>query len=228
MTDEDLDLVAANFTNAARLALGAGFKVIELHMAHGYLLHSFLSPLTNHRDDAYGGDLRGRAEFPLRVARAVRDVWPAHLPLFVRLSVVDWAPNGLDVAQTVQISRWMKAAGVDLIDCSSGALVPGEKIPSGHPFQVPFAAQIRREAGIATGAVGFIVDPAQAEAILQDESADLVLLARAVLDDPYWPRHAAARLDVEPHWPIQYARAVRHFHDRHWRANALGPGRAAD
>jgi 2,4-dienoyl-CoA reductase-like NADH-dependent reductase (Old Yellow Enzyme family) len=122
----------------------------------------------------------------------------------------------------------MKAAGVDLIDCSSGALVPGEKIPSGHPFQVPFAAQIRREAKIATGAVGFIVDPAQAEGILQEESADLLLLARALLDDPYWPRHAAARLNAEPHWPIQYARAVRHFHDRHWRANALGPGRAAD
>ena len=122
----------------------------------------------------------------------------------------------------------VKAAGVDLIDCSSGALVPGEKIPSGHPFQVPFAAQIRREAGIATGAVGFIVDPTLAEGILQEESADLVLLARALLDDPYWPRHAAARLNVEPHWPIQYARAVRHFHDSHWRANALGPGRAAD
>lgn len=226
MSEQDLDMVVNQFVAAAKRAYEAGFKVIELHMAHGYLLHTFLSPLTNQRTDNLGGELPKRAAFPLHVAQQVRKVWPDELPLFVRLSVIDWAENGLTVDQSVQISRWMRKAGADLIDCSSGALVPREKMPFNQPFQVPFSSEIRAKANIATGAVGFILEPQQAEDILQAGDADFILLGRALLNDPYWPRHAAMALGANPNWPIQYARAVRHFHDTTWRPTALGPGQA--
>jgi 2,4-dienoyl-CoA reductase-like NADH-dependent reductase (Old Yellow Enzyme family) len=227
MDTRDLDEVVQQFVAAAKRSHNAGFEVLELHMAHGYLLHSFLSPLTNRRADSLGGDLRARASYPLRIAKAVREAWPSDFPLFVRLSVVDWTQDGLNIDESIQISRWMKDVGVDLIDCSSGALVPGEKIPFGYPFQVPFAARIRKEAHIPTGAVGCILEPAQAEAIIANKEADLIFLARALLNDPYWPRHAAPAGRNNPNWPIQYARAVRHFHDAGWRPNALGPGQSA-
>lgn len=226
LSADDLEAIVGQFAAAALRALDAGFKIAELHMAHGYLLHTFLSPLTNKREDAFGGDLRRRAEFPLRVAKAVRSIWPENLPLFARMSTVDWVPEGLTLEDAVQISRWLKEAGVDLIDCSSGFAVPREKIPHGHPFQVPFAAAIRKEAGIATGAVGFILEPEEAEKILAEGHADLIIVGRGMLNDPYWAHHAAAALGTTPNWPIQYARAVRHFHDKGWRPNALGLGQA--
>lgn len=203
----DLDLVEEQFRLAARRALAAGFQVVEIHMAHGYLLHEFLSPLVNHRDDEYGGSLENRMRFPLRVTRAVRGEWPEELPLFVRISATDWVEGGWDIEQSVALARELKGLGVDLMDCSSGFVVPDEPVPFGPGFQVPFAARVRNEAGIATGAVGYIVDPAQAEQILATGQADAVLLGREMLRDPYWPLHAAARLRSEISWPDQYLRA---------------------
>ncbi len=221
---EEMEEVIEQFVSAAGRALAAGFRVIELHMAHGYLLHSFLSPLSNRRTDEFGGTIRQRAEFPLRIVKAVRAAWPHDLPLFVRLSAIDWAPEGLTIEESVELAKLMKPLGVDLIDCSSGFNVPRETIPAGFPFQVPFAARIRGEAQIATGAVGFIVDPQHAEDILAEQGADLVFIARGMLHDPYWPRHAAAALGENPSWPVQYARSVRHFHDAGWQPGALGAG----
>ncbi len=207
MTRDDIEDVIQQFSDAARRSLAAGFEVIELHMAHGYLLNEFLSPLSNQRTDEYGGDLQGRARFPLRVTEAVREVWPARLPLFVRISATDWTDGGWDLEQSIQFSRWLQERGVDLIDCSSGGNVPGAKIPVGPGYQTPFASAIKRETGIATGAVGMISEPAQAEHIVASGDADAVLLARAMLRDPYWPLHAAKALGVEVRWPIQYERA---------------------
>ncbi len=207
MTPEDLEEVTAQFLTAARYSLEAGFEVLELHMAHGYLLHEFLSPLSNQRTDEFGGSLENRMRFPLLVAEALRDAWPGHLPFFVRLSCTDWVEEGWDFAQSVVLCRRMKALGVDLIDCSSGALVPYAKIPAGPGFQVPFAAALRNEVQIATGAVGLITDPAQAEQIIVTGAADAVLLGREFLRDPYWPLHAAKTLDVDLPWPRQYLRA---------------------
>lgn len=224
LSHSGLEQIIAQFVSATKRALVAGFKVLELHMAHGYLLHSFLSPLSNHRSDAFGGSVRKRAEFPLRIVDAVRSAWPHDLPLFARLSAVDWVPHGLTIEESVEISKLMKSLGVDLVDCSSGFNVPKEEIPAGYPFQVPFAAKIKREAGIPTGAVGFILDAKQAESILAEEQADLVFLARGMLHDPYWSRHAAATLGQNPLWPKQYARSVRHFHDGGWQPTALGAG----
>ena len=175
-------------------------------MAHGYL-HEFLSPLSNHRDDAYGGSLENRARFPLRVVQAVREVWPQNLPLFVRISATDWVMGGWDLAQSLQLSLWLKEAGVDLIDCSSGGMTPDAKIPVGPGFQTPFATAIRQELGIAVGAVGVFTVPEQAEQIVATGLADVVFLARELLRDPYWPLHAADRLGVEVAWPLQYQRA---------------------
>jgi 2,4-dienoyl-CoA reductase-like NADH-dependent reductase (Old Yellow Enzyme family) len=176
-------------------------------MAHGYLLHEFLSPLVNRRDDDYGGSLENRLRFPLRLARAIREEWPVELPLFVRISATDWVAGGWDIDQSVILARQLKGIGVDLIDCSSGFAVPDEPVPFGPGFQVPFSAKVRSEAGIASGAVGFITEPFQAEQIVATGQADVVLLARQLLRDPYWPLHAAKALHVDAPWPNQYLRA---------------------
>jgi 2,4-dienoyl-CoA reductase-like NADH-dependent reductase (Old Yellow Enzyme family) len=207
MSLDQMDEIEANFRAATRRALGAGFQVVEVHMAHGYLLHEFLSPLVNHREDDYGGSLDNRLRFPLRVAQAVREEWPEELPLFVRISATDWVKGGWDIDQSVFLAKQLKKIGVDLIDCSSGFAVPREPVPFGPGFQVPFAARVRTEAGIASGAVGFITDPAQAEQIVATGQADVVLLARQMLRDPYWPLHAANALHVDMPWPNQYSRA---------------------
>jgi 2,4-dienoyl-CoA reductase-like NADH-dependent reductase (Old Yellow Enzyme family) len=200
------DVVKA-FANAATRALAAGFEVLELHAAHGYLLHQFLSPLCNERTDEYGGTFENRIRLALQVAGAVRDVWPHRLPLFVRLSASDWKEGGWDLEQTIALSAKLKPVGVDLIDVSSGGTVPGVKIPLGPGYQVRFAEAIRKQAGIATGAVGLITEPAQAETILMGEQADLIFLAREMLRDPYWPRRAAKMLGEKIKPPVQYERA---------------------
>ncbi|MFN7930500.1 MAG: NADH:flavin oxidoreductase/NADH oxidase [Blastocatellia bacterium] len=207
MTKQGIADVVAQFASAAERSLAAGFEVLEIHMAHGYLLHEFLSPLANHRSDEFGGDLAGRMRFPLQVAAAVRDVWPAHLPVFVRISASDWTEEGWDLTQSVQFAAQLKTLGIDLMDCSSGGIVPGIKIPVGPSYQVPFAAALRRETGLATGAVGMITTPLQAEQIITAGEADVVFLARALLRDPYWPLHAAKELQVDVPWPVQYERA---------------------
>ena len=207
LTAAGIRRVVDDFAAAAARALRAGFDCVEIHAAHGYLLHEFLSPLSNERTDEYGGSLENRMRLPLEVARAVRDAWPADRPLLVRISASDWAEGGWDLEQSVELCRGLRAAGVDLVDCSSGGLVPHAKVPLGPGYQVPFAAAIRARAGIATGAVGMITEPAQAEEIVAGGQADVVLLARALLRDPYWPLHAAKALAVDPPWPVQYLRA---------------------
>jgi 2,4-dienoyl-CoA reductase-like NADH-dependent reductase (Old Yellow Enzyme family) len=207
MSAEDIGAVVSQFRDTAARALAAGFEVVELHMAHGYLLHEFLSPLSNLREDDYGGGFERRVRFPLRVTEAVREVWPERLPLFVRISATDWAEGGWDLEQSIEFSKMLKAAGVDLVDCSSGGLVPGVKIPAGPGYQVTFAAAVRERAGVATGAVGMITEPRQAEEIIARGRADAVLLARAMLRDPYWTLHAAKALGVKAPWPVQYGRA---------------------
>jgi 2,4-dienoyl-CoA reductase-like NADH-dependent reductase (Old Yellow Enzyme family) len=205
MMTADIDAVCRQFVEATKRSLAAGFQVIEIHAAHGYLLHESLS---NRRTDDYGGSLANRTRLTLRVAKEIRAVMPEGLPLWVRISATDWAEGGWDLPQSVQLSTQLKALGVDLIDCSSGALVPHAKIPVGPGYQVPFAEAIRREAGIATGAVGMITDARQAEEIVAGGKADVVLLARQMLRDPYWPLHAAAELGAKARWPEQYARAT--------------------
>ena len=203
----DIDQVVADFVAAARRALQAGFQILEIHSAHGYLLHEFLSPLSNHRTDEFGGSFDNRIRLPLQVAKAVRDFWPQDHPVFVRISATDWADNGWDLPQSVELARRLKALGIDLVDTSSGGLVPNVQIPFGPGYQVDFAATIRREAGIATGAVGMISEPAQAETIISTGQADIVLLARELLRDPYWPRLAAHTLGAKIKPPVQYERA---------------------
>jgi 2,4-dienoyl-CoA reductase-like NADH-dependent reductase (Old Yellow Enzyme family) len=207
LTRADIDEVTFQFVEATRRSVAAGFETVEIHMAHGYLLHEFLSPLSNQRTDEFGGSLKARARFPLQVARAVRAAFPSELPVFVRISATDWVAVGWDLPQSIQFARWLKEEGIDLIDCSSGGLVPGAKIPIGPGYQVPFAAAIRNEAGIATGAVGLITEPKQAEEIVSKGEADVVFLARAMLRDPYWPIHAARELQVNVAYPQQYGRA---------------------
>jgi len=209
MTEADIVRVQGEFASAARRSLAAGYEWLEIHAAHGYLGHEFLSPFSNQRTDRYGGSLENRMRFVLETARAVRAVWPDRFPLAVRLSCTDWVPGGWDIGQSVELSRRLKGEGVDLIDCSSGANLPNVKIPTTPGYQVPFAEQIRREAGIATAAVGLITEPAQAEEIIRSGQADLILLARAFLRDPYWALHAARTLgdgDALPP-PPQYGRA---------------------
>ena len=191
------------------MAREAGFRVIELHAAHGYLLHSMLSPVSNTRNDGYGGDLAGRASMLMEVVDAVRAEWPAELPLFVRLSCTDWMPGGLVPEDAVQVARWLKARGdVDLVDCSAGGVSPAARIPSVHPgYQVPFADLVRREAGIATGAVGMIRAADHAAEIVANGRADLVFIGRAVLADPAWTLRAAEALGVKVALPVQYARS---------------------
>ena len=205
-TGEVREIVDA-FRGAAERALAAGFEVLEIHSAHGYLLHEFLSPLSNFRQDEFGGSFENRIRMVLRVAQAARQVWPARLPLFVRVSATDWKAGGWDLEQTIELSKRLKALGVDLIDVSSGGIVPGVEIPVGPGYQVKFAEEIRREAGIATGAVGLITDPEQADAILKAGQADLVIMARELLRDPYWPRRAAQVLGERIKPPVQYERA---------------------
>ena len=207
MTPADIEKVIEQFTAATRRAHDAGFEVLEIHSAHGYLLHEFLSPLSNHRTDDYGGSLENRARLLLRVTRAVRSEWPARLPLLVRISATDWAEGGWDLPQSIQLAMRLKELGVDLIDCSSGGLVAGAKIVIRPGYQVPFSEAIRRETGIASGAVGMITEPQQAEEIIAKGQADVVLLARELLRDPYWPLHAAQKLGVNVQWPEQYDRA---------------------
>jgi 2,4-dienoyl-CoA reductase-like NADH-dependent reductase (Old Yellow Enzyme family) len=197
------------FAAATRRAATAGFDVIELHAAHGYLLHEFLSPLSNQRTDSYGGSFENRIRLLVETVDAIRAEWPAGLPLFVRISATDWTEGGWDETQSVALAKVLKQHGVDLIDCSSGGNVSGATIPTGPGYQVPFAAQIRTEASIATGAVGQITSPAQADQIVRTGQADLVLLARQMLRDPYWPLHAAEELGVPTTWPPQYLRAAK-------------------
>ena len=208
MTSADIEQVREQFAAAARLAVDAGFEVVELHMAHGYLLHQFLSPLANRRTDSYGGSPANRMRLPIEVTRDVRAAWPDDRPLFVRVSASDWVEGGWDLASTVELARRLKENGVDLVDCSSGGAVPGARIPFGPGYQTPFAAAVRREAGVATGAVGMITRPEQAEQIVATGQADAVLLAREMLRDPYWPLHAAHALGAEAPWPAQYLRAA--------------------
>jgi 2,4-dienoyl-CoA reductase-like NADH-dependent reductase (Old Yellow Enzyme family) len=197
------------FMDAARRAVAAGFRVIEVHAAHGYLLHQFLSPLSNHRKDAYGGSFENRTRLLREVIGALRNILPEELPLFVRISATDWAEGGWNLDESVALARELRALGVDLVDCSSGGLVPHQNILLGPGYQVSFAARIRAEASVATGAVGLITEPRQAEQILAEGSADLVLLARELLRDPRWPLRAAHELGTETPWPASYARGAR-------------------
>jgi len=207
MTEADLEATVEAFADSTRFALAAGFHVVELHAAHGYLLHEFLSPLSNHRTDAYGGSLENRMRFPLRVAKAVRDALPDETPLLVRISASDWKEGGWDLEQSIAFCKALKALGTDFITCSSGGNAADQKIDLGPGYQVPFAHAVRREAGVPTGAVGLISEPAQAEHILHTGQADAIVLARALLRDPYWPRHAAKALGLDPAWPDPYKRA---------------------
>jgi 2,4-dienoyl-CoA reductase-like NADH-dependent reductase (Old Yellow Enzyme family) len=207
LDEAEIQEVQAAFRAAAERALRAGFTWLELHGAHGYLLHSFLSPLSNQRADAYGGSFNNRASFLIETLRAVRTVWPERLPLTVRLSCTDWAAGGWTVADTVALAWLLKAEGTDLIDCSSGGSLPGVKIPAAPGYQVRFAEVVRRETGVPTAAVGLITDPQQADTIVRAGRADVVLLGRALLRDPHWPLHAAAALDQPAPVPNQYLRA---------------------
>ena len=206
LSNEEIDRVVDKFSQAARHSLTAGFQVVEIHMAHGYLLHSFLSPLSNQRTDNYGGSLENRVRLPLQVARAVREIWPAEWPVFVRISATDWVEGGWDLGQSVQLSRWLKEAGIDLIDCSSAGLLPAAPPAVGPGFQAPFAEAIRRDVALPTAAVGLITEPVQAEHILRTGQADAVALGRVLLRDPYWPLAAARELGVDIEWPVQYQR----------------------
>ena len=205
-TDGIAEIVEA-FRTAAMRAVFAGFQVAEIHAAHGYLLHEFLSPLSNSRTDEYGGSFANRTRFPLEVARAVRNAWPDELPVFVRISATDWTDGGWDVDEAVQFALELKAIGIDVVDCSSGGLVPHQRIAVGPGYQVPFARRVKEEAGIATAAVGLITEPAQAEEIVAEGDADMVLMARELLRNPRWPLAAAHELGVDGPWPSQYVRA---------------------
>ena len=208
LTEEGVQGIATAFAQAARRSLQAGFRVAEIHAAHGYLLHQFLSPLSNRRTDRYGGSFENRTRLLRDTVSAVRDVWPGHLPLLVRISVTDWVEGGWDLEQSLELVRQLQPLGVDLIDCSSGGSDPHARIPIGTGYQTPFAEQIRRETGSRTGAVGLITSPAQADHIIRSGQADLVLLGRELLRDPYWPLRAARELGQLVPWPAQYVRAA--------------------
>jgi 2,4-dienoyl-CoA reductase-like NADH-dependent reductase (Old Yellow Enzyme family) len=207
LSKAEIAAITNDFAAAARRALEAGFQVVEIHGAHGYLIHEFLSPLSNQRTDEYGGSFDNRVRLALQVTEAVRAAWPANLPLFFRISTRDWADGGWDLPDSVELARRLRTLGVDLVDCSSGGAVLHQKIPLTPGYQVPFAEAIRRDAGIATGAVGLITTAEQADEIVRTEKADMVLLARAFLRDPYFPLHAAKELGVEMRPPVQYGRA---------------------
>ncbi|MGE0724682.1 MAG: NADH:flavin oxidoreductase/NADH oxidase [Alphaproteobacteria bacterium] len=207
MDQAAIDQYLAEVSESTKRARRAGFRIVEFHAAHGYLVHSFLSPLSNRRNDGYGGDLKRRARFLMETVAAIRKEWPDELPLFVRLSCTDWIEGGLTLADTIEVAKWLKATGdVDLIDCTSGGLDPRQQIPIHPGYQVPMAEAIRREAGIATGAVGLIHGADQAEEIIANGRADLVFLGRGLLADPHWPLRAANQLKAKGDWPLQYER----------------------
>lgn len=209
MNTDEIRNVINQFKEAAELSIKAGFRLIELHMAHGYLVHEFLSPLSNHRKDNYGGSLENRCRLALEISRAVREVIPDDIPLFTRISSTDWVQDGWDIEQSVQLAKCLKETGVDLIDCSSGGNIANAKVPVGPGYQVVFAERIKREADTLTGAVGLITSPVQAENIVRTNQADVVILAREILRNPYWPLYAAKELNAEVEWPVQYLRAKR-------------------
>jgi 2,4-dienoyl-CoA reductase-like NADH-dependent reductase (Old Yellow Enzyme family) len=209
LAQEGIDKVVNDFISAAKRALKAGFRVAEIHAAHGYLIHQFLSPLSNKRTDRYGGTFNNRIRLLLEIVAAVRSVWRDEYPLFVRISATDWVEGGWTPEDSLALAPLLKNAGVDLIDCSSAGLVPDIKVPAAPGYQVPFAESIRRHTGIRTGAVGLIVEPRQAEAIIAGGQADLVLIARESLRDPYFPLRAAHELGHDIEWPVQYRRAKR-------------------
>jgi 2,4-dienoyl-CoA reductase-like NADH-dependent reductase (Old Yellow Enzyme family) len=206
MSAEDIGLVVEDFRNAAIRALTAGFSIIEIHAAHGYLIHSFLSPLSNSRKDQYGGSFENRIRILLQITEAVRSVWTEDKPLFVRISASDWDQQGWTIEDSIELAKILKNKQVDLIDCSSGGLLPSVKIPVGPLYQTGFAERIKKEAGIMTGAVGMITSADEAESII-DQKADLVFMARQMLREPYFPLHAARQLGAEISWPVQYERA---------------------
>jgi 2,4-dienoyl-CoA reductase-like NADH-dependent reductase (Old Yellow Enzyme family) len=208
LTVDGIRQVVRAFADAARRACDAGFRVIEIHAAHGYLIHEFLSPLSNHRDDTYGGSFENRTRLIREIVAAVRSSWPKGAPLFVRISATDWVEGGWDLKQSIELARSLKQLGVDLIDCSSGGTVPHAKIPAGPGYQTTFAQRIRHEAEILTGAVGMITSPVQAEQIIGTGQADAILIAREFLRDPYWPLRAATELGQSISWPVQYLRAA--------------------
>ena len=208
LDEKGIRAIVDAFAAAALRALKAGFQIVEIHAAHGYLIHEFLSPLSNRRTDAYGGAFENRTRIAREVVSAVRQVSPAELPLFLRISATDWVEGGWDAEQSVKLAEQVAPLGVDLIDCSSGGNIPSAKIPVGPGYQTPFAEKIKREAGVMTGAVGMITGARQADAIVQEGKADLVLMAREFLRDPYWPMHAARELGQKIAWPAQYLRAA--------------------
>ena len=207
MTGEQIAQLIQDFRTAAQRALRAGFKVAEVHAAHGYLLHEFYSPLSNHRTDEYGGSFENRIRLTIEVTEAVREVWPAEYPMFVRISATDWTADGWTGDDSVALAQVLKTKGVDLIDCSTGGNITGVRIPVEPLYQVPFAEQVKKGAGIMTGAVGLITTPDECEQILQEGRADLIMLARQILRDPYFPMRAARKLGVDVPWPSQYLRA---------------------
>ena len=208
LTEGGIAEVVAGFAAAAGRARSAGFRVLEIHAAHGYLLHEFLSPFSNQRTDRYGGSFDNRTRIVREVVTAIRKVWPDNLPLFIRISVTDWQEGGWDLEQSVELARQLKALGVDLVDCSSGGTLPKVTIPVGPGYQTPFAERIRAVAGVTTGAVGMITNAIQADHIVRTGQADLVILAREMLRDPYWPLRAARELGQAVSWPVQYLRAA--------------------
>lgn len=207
LTIEGIQKVIEDFKGAAQRALKADFKVIEIHAAHGYLIHEFLSPLANQRTDEYGGSFDNRIRLLLQIIEAIQTVWPAELPLFVRISATDWTDNGWSESDSVQLAGILKNKGVDLIDCSTGGIMPGIKIPLTPGYQVPFANSVKKQTGIMTGAVGLITQAMQAESIIANGEADIVIMARELLRDPYFPLRAAHELGVDVKWPDQYLRA---------------------
>ncbi len=210
LDEAGIEAVVEGFRLSARRALEAGFDLIEIHAAHGYLIHQFLSPLANRRTDEYGGSFENRVRLALQVVDAVRCEWPDHLPLFVRISATDWVEGGWNVDESVALAKLFREHGVDLVDASSGGQVPNARIPVDSGFQVEFAARIRRAAGISTAAVGLITEPGQANSVIANGEADMVFLAREMLRDPYWAVHAAVALDSPASWPVQYLRAAPH------------------
>jgi 2,4-dienoyl-CoA reductase-like NADH-dependent reductase (Old Yellow Enzyme family) len=208
LTAEEIENIVGSFASAAGRAVRAGFRTIEIHAAHGYLIHEFLSPLTNRRSDDYGGTLEKRIRLPLEIAQRIRSVIPDDVPLFTRVSATDWVEGGWDLDQTVALARELRKAGVDLIDCSSGGNVPHAVIPAAPGYQVPFASEIRVKAGILTGAVGMITGAQQANDIITTGKADIVSMAREMLREPYWPLKAAQALGRDARWPKQYERAA--------------------
>ena len=208
MDYKDIKVIIDQFREAAKRSIDAGFDIIELHFAHGYLVHEFLSPISNHRTDNYGGSLENRCRFAIEIVKSVREVIPDATPLFVRISASDWVEGGWDIEQSVQLAKWLKDIVVDLIDCSSGGNVSNAKIPAGPGYQIPFSQRIKKEANILTGGVGFITTAEQADQIINSDQADFVFLAREMLRDPYWALHAAKKLNVElDNFPKQYLRA---------------------